>query len=86
MDWRLLVEKLIDNICILLYVFFFIAVSIIVGVLKNFPIFGSLQNSLLLIVGEIAGGGSVSVGSDNSNSRCYLLCQHQCFMTLGWFW
>ena len=41
--------------------------SIILCVLKVFRIFGSLQTSLLCIMGELVGGGSVTVAVGVSN-------------------
>ena len=60
-DWRLLVEERIAKFGITIEVLRVFVVSMIFWVLKCFLIFGSLQTTLLCIMGELAGGGSVAV-------------------------
>ena len=58
-DWRLLVKYCIANIGIPLDIYFF---SDFFYVCNFFLLVsGSLQTSLLCIIGELAGGGSVAV-------------------------
>ena len=60
-DWRLLVEERIDNLDIPLDIFEFV-VSVVFCALKCFRVLGSLQTSLLCIMGELERGGSLAVG------------------------
>ena len=61
LDWRLLVRERIANISIPLNILRAFVVSMIFCELKLFRDFGSLQNSLLCIMGELAGGGSLAM-------------------------
>ena len=60
-DWRLLVAERIANIGIALYIFGLLAILMIFGVLTCFWIFWVCRTSLLCIMGELTGGGSVPV-------------------------
>ena len=60
-DWRLLVKEHIANIGIPLDIFRIVIVFIIFCVLTFFWSFVSCWSSLLCIMGELAGGGSVAL-------------------------
>ena len=57
MDWSLLVDEHIANIGIALEVFF---ILIIILCFEYKSVFRFLQTSLMCIMGELAGGGSVA--------------------------
>ena len=59
MDWRLLVEERIANLGTLLP--FFCRFDDFFWILIYIHFVGSLQTSLLCIMGELAGGGSAAV-------------------------
>ena len=59
-DWRLLFEELITNICISLESFGFCHFNDFWHLIF-FRVLGSLRTSLLCIIGELAGGGSVVI-------------------------
>ena len=61
MDWRGLVKEFVANICIPLAFFKFLPFQWFFC-LKIFLVCGSLQTSLLCIVGKLAGGRSVAFG------------------------
>ena len=56
-----MVEERIANIGIPLDIFFFLLFPCFFCVLKPIWVFGSLRTSLLCLIGELAGGGSVAV-------------------------
>ena len=60
-DWRLLVEERIANIGIPLDILGFCCFKDFLR-LEIFWVFGFLRTSVLCIIGELAGGGSVDVG------------------------
>ena len=60
MDWNLLVQECIASIGIPLDIFGFFRLEDFLRY-EMFSIFASLQISILCIMGELAGGGSVTV-------------------------
>ena len=70
-SWRSLVKECIAHIKQLRITFFW---SVLMIFSFKYLVFGSLQTSLLCIMGELAGGGSVAVGiSDSWYVTCDML-------------
>ena len=79
LSWRLLVNEYIANIGILLDLFRF-SVSRTFWFLKFYEVCGCLQTSLLCLVVELAGGGSVAVAVGVSDRRQDATCD-MCHVT-----